>query len=640
MINTNSENEYIDTNTKLVFLGDAVDRGDRGKNELDLLKILVHLSDNNKMLLLAGNRDINKMRMRYEFAITLTLTIDGVEKEMDAYEVLYYYVTFLPTEVKNLVEKISDAFPKDITYFLETQNDRGKENILYQIWIALAYQFLTRRDDHNSELMNKKDSDINITNAKWTFDGKLVLDKYWRVKKGGSKKKGGNNKEVVIDEPFEFINNKWEKKTETHNASITEAQLHTWIRAMEDIEEKYRDSTYPPPNKDFLKNVYKFLEYKSANRVSNLLKTYGIQNVDKNYVNWVEWAKAALSDFNNLGLYVKYLENCKFFHKIQLGDVKIICSHSIASKEGILSNLGNTDTIKAGDWPIQTTRTNIYNGTDINEYSCKSTGCNCPENNNKDVFLLSTYMTNIDKAPSNENDSILRIVTQAVGIPPETVLTNPNGVSETTPEPERYDMICFLKDDEGKINTDKTFIVHGHQPFGIPYSQDVKIIDGDRNNTHIIKRICVDVSRDGDYSGDQYDPRNNQVFDTRKNWAYVTFSYNGSTKSLDITAIGEQQGTKYTIPDMRKLKFKSKIDVDVNNNESYNYGDPKNYAPYMGLEKDSINKNPLSADTTTDIIIQITDDEVTKYNDRKQAAQASKAQSGGKSKKPRSKKSK
>ena len=684
MINTS--HEYIDTNTKLVFLGDAVDRGDRGKNELDLLKILVHLSKKNKMLLLAGNRDINKMRMRYEFAITLT--IKGLDKEIDAYEVLYYYVenrTF--KDVEKLVKNISKVF--------DLYTEENVNNIESQIWIALAYQFLTRIDVPSSLERNSYnfDENLNITKASWTFNGDLVLKKYWG-KKGPNKQKGGNptfnpgNKfsDYTISLTFNsksewelnnFIANNTNTTTNAldNTNSTTNAldnikkefnnlltiynksenksdnsieDINKFFKMFDEIEHKYEDSEYPPPNKNFLKNVYTFLEYKSANRVSNLLGTYGIQNVDKNYVNWVNWAKAALSDFKNLGLYVEYLQNCKFFHKIQLKGVKIICSHSIASKDGILLNLGKTDTITAGDWPIQGTLTNIFDGTGTNTYRCKNAGCDCGRRNIEDLLLLQNYMNNIDKAPSYENDSILKIVTQAVGIPPGTVLKNPNGDSENNTSRDLYNMVCFLKD-EGKINADKTFIVHGHQPFGIPYSQDVKIIDGDgdsSNKTHIIKRICVDVSRDGGYSGEQYDPISPDKLTTLKNWAYVTFSFKNST-NLKIEAIGQQHVTKYTIPNMRKLIFKSIDDIKSLNrnlvdpylnhdirhldlddpylNDDYNYLDRSKWSTYVGVKKDKLNQANIKDLSGKNPVYE---------------EEPKETQTAGKSKKPRSKKSK
>ena len=60
---------------KLVFLGDLIDHGPK---ELLLLNTMIRLHDENKAVLIAGNRDVNKIRMGWELQI-VTTTGDAVD---------------------------------------------------------------------------------------------------------------------------------------------------------------------------------------------------------------------------------------------------------------------------------------------------------------------------------------------------------------------------------------------------------------------------------------------------------------------------------------------------------------------------------------------------------------------------------
>jgi len=111
------------------------------------------------------------------------------------------------------------------------------------------------------------------------------------------------------------------------------------------------------------------------------------------------------------------------------------------------------------------------------------------------------------------------------------------------------------------------FLVHGHLPFGIPYSSEVTY------DNKVFKRICVDVSNDGDYSGIS----NGSDKRALKNWAYVTFTEN-TDKELSITAVGRNQGNMYYISDMRNLQFKAGTNYEA-----------VGFNPYMGLKKDTLN---------------------------------------------------
>jgi hypothetical protein len=525
----------IDDKVQFVFLGDSVDRGNR-ENELKMVKLLIDLQKENKMLLLAGNRDVNKMRLRYELHITIT--INGTE--IDAYNYLHS-ITEQPTrklfviKVAMLLNKIDKIDKIDEAY----------------VRIALAYQWLTRIDKPKAKY--KVNIDL-IDSAKWTYDDKIIK-KYWGVaQKGGRRKKTGG---APLDDAY--------------------------------FTEKFNDQ------KVWFVELAKHLNTQDASRVTNLLssKAYGIPANNENYKQWDVWAQAALDTPTYNGLYVRYLENCKPYHELEIGNYKLFCCHSAPNPKGVQSNWFYTDKISSTFFPIQ--RGDLFVNKNPTFDMCDTPeGCACKGKTFRDQNIIEKYEAYIkeatEKSPS-DNEEILKLITLATGVRQDTELTQPVELQKpasTQDAPDYEAMQCFFSKDGilTQENLDKCFIVHGHQPFGIPYTSSVPINEGLN-----FKRVCVDVSRDEDgFTGDflKKEDTLEPEFIGDKNWVYVTFTKEDSI----FKARGMCRGKEYEVNDLSKIKITEK-----NYTEKYANPTLKVY-PYVGLDNDGINSDSINKDPT------------------------------------------
>ena len=308
----------------------------------------------------------------------------------------------------------------------------------------------------------------------------------------------------------------------------------------------------------------------TTNRVPLLLQGgFAIQNVSKNYILWGKWAKAAL-DISYHGIYIEYLSRCKPIYDRSLGNAKIVFAHSIPSPAGVDTTFFDQLTQNSMPYglPIQSQRHKIKDKKIEYNQLCNNNNnvCKCNAQNKLDFTLLQRYINNAMVNSPNLDDEVmlLKYVGTATGAPDMYILSNNKLKATKNPEYSQIDEIF------GCDQKKEWFLVHGHLPFGIPYSSEVTY------NMKVFKRICVDVSNDGKYSGisNGSDTDDNIA---RKNWAYVTFS-NNTDDSLSITAVGRNQGNMYYISDMRKLQFE----------EGKNY-EATGFNPYMGLEKDTLN---------------------------------------------------
>jgi hypothetical protein len=319
------------------------------------------------------------------------------------------------------------------------------------------------------------------------------------------------------------------------------------------------------------------LKIKDASRVTKLLQlSYGIYANSTNYTLWGVWANAALDTNENYnGLCVKYLENCKPYHELEIGDYKLFCCHSAPNPKGVQLNWFDTDNISSTSFPIQRIDLNVNNAP---KYMCNSRGCACKGKTIRDQDIIGKYEAYItratEKAP-RDNEEILKLISLATGVRQDTELTLKDSTKKAEPEYEA--MNCFFSTDGilTQENLDKCFIVHGHQPFGIPYTTPVTI-----NESFKFKRVCVDVSIDGNYSGN---------FPDNKNWAYVTFS----SKSKKFKTVGMCKGIHYTVDDLTKLTFSDKeqtINDIPPNFKTKVLSETLTIYPYEGIEADKINK--------------------------------------------------
>jgi hypothetical protein len=452
-------------NKTFVFLGDSVDRGARGGTEIKMVRIFLDLQQSSppRMYLLAGNRDVTKMRMRREFAIFLNnedafdrlkSILSGADKEFSG-----------PDRVKNLQDfaiNIIQGFGEEPTEI----------NIVH-ILVSLAYQWLTRLySDVMSPNERRMASETSSSkSARWMFDGNLVKT-YMQPK---------------IESPY------------------TKQQLSA-------------------------------LNQQSINRIVDLFKTYGITSyfADVGWdVGWKKWALEALKLTNN-GLFFKYLRACKPFHLFKHGQDTFFCSHAIPSPFGIDSKWFTANLIKTSGIPIQRF---IKAGPDGKDYTINKYIQPGKYNKTKLQTDVDSMMKNYNNLFSSE--SLERLLAAAPGHGDDVNVGKQNA---TRNNKEYIPFTAF----------GASIIVHGHQPFGMPYSQKVRLGDG----TSEITRICVDVSRDNSkYIGDEFytDPVTKKVERAEgKNWAYVIAHADGR-----ITAIGSRMGKGYSISDMRNFEVTS-----------------------------------------------------------------------------------
>lgn len=548
----------------LVYLGDAVDRGDRGEKEIQLVQKLLHLKNkDHQMLLLAGNRDVTKLRLRFETAIIIEgrVQLDDARGDVkfDAYDVLHCISKYHAAEQEDYLEK----FVKFIANNMRANSDKTTNSEISYAWIALAYQWLTRNDACNTcdqkvlekfvdEIVTNKLKVFTEVTVKWMFHSDIIA-RMWTTKQQVKNREG-----MLIDQPF-----------------FTDLKNNL---AMPDIA-----------------RVEPLL------RMNYGIRMYGnpiITNKAHSENKWIEWAKAGLKADNN-GLFLEYLINCDVYHTFKIGDVNIYCAHAIPTEKGMQENAFRTNSrIESAAYGIQQ-QIGIISTPNFN--SCLKTvdgavvnTCGCAEKNNEVSKIMSEYIREWSRvAPSNSKETakqahiyLNKVISQATGLTHGILLDSPVGYQDDNQDPTfcAIDSYFGRKTTESEIDYSKCYIVHGHQPQAIPFSADATItVNGDLN---IINRISVDVSNDGDFSGEYRDYPDGTTT-VKKNWAYVEFkNENGNAK---ISAYGSRQGIKYTIPDLTQIKMTTATD---SNDPGSNTGD-KPFFPYKGFHKDSKNENVI-----------------------------------------------
>lgn len=512
-------------NTLFVFMGDAVDRA--GKNELKLLKLLLELHREGKALLLAGNRDVTKLRLRTE--LSMTMYIDSTP--VNVFDVLSNIMRIekdkrhkqeenLELLVKVIVKSFKDLKYKemknDTNTFLkpegtkEEEEEEDKEMKAYA-YIALAYQWLTIKERNLDRPIIEEETIIRDLNYYLTTEKasigwstkESILNNFWKTKE---------NKDTVFSDILKIHNNE---------------------------------------QNIFMKKLRKNLNIESLLRVPMLLNdNYGININNRKLDQWISWSKEALIPDNNY-LYVGYLKACQPFYVINKFKHTLFFSHSIPSKNGIDIGWGdeNKTVISTSSLPIQ----QVFKPDEkriVNLEKCNRSiiptlrktvqhNCNCIYKNKLTLQILKEY----DRIFNDFEGGIMKLASQATGIEDDVDVYYPHKLkrSNTTEEkPEFKSIQCFLKK---YTNPQNIIFVHGHKPFAIPYSSPIIAEDG--KETGAI-RISVDVSRDHTYTGDQRD--------NKKNWAYVTFEEDKNNE-LSISAIGNRHDENYTIADVRRVNI-------------------------------------------------------------------------------------